>query len=189
MDAKRFDRFTKAFGIRLSRRTALSTGAALAGMTLAGPAAAPALAQEATPSAAGSGTDWLLLQRFARDKVAQAPDGAVLILDGGRGHRAPSLYRSAGPLDHRAGGRSLDLGGGSDLIPQTPPSWPCRRTGVPKWAVVVELLEAHATTKLAGQVTATVRVPGRREPGRSRQPDGGDRGATLWRRPPLHRLL
>ena len=37
MNPQRFDRFTRAFGTRLSRRTALSAGAALAGLTVTGP--------------------------------------------------------------------------------------------------------------------------------------------------------
>lgn len=82
MDSKRFDQFTKSMGHRLSRRSTLSAGAGLVGLTLAGSSVAPATAQEATPSPAGDGPAWLLLQRFAGATLSPEPDGASLLLEG-----------------------------------------------------------------------------------------------------------
>ncbi len=161
MSATRFDRVTKAFGTRLSRRTALAAGAGLGGLALASTQSRLAAAQEATPAAsppAEAGPAWLLLQRFAGATLSPGPDGAVLILTGVEPtvlaftDRPARLARSVPAAD--AWTWTAD--------PADPPNATLLAVpaeGGDEVALVVELL-APSYDEGAGQVTATVRVLG-----------------------------
>jgi hypothetical protein len=79
MQPTRFDRFSKAFSTRLSRRTALRGGAGLVGATVS-VAQLPATAQEASPvSGAEPASSFLYVQAFESGTLATDVEGWYLL--------------------------------------------------------------------------------------------------------------
>lgn len=92
MDPRRFDRVTKAFGTRLSRRSAISASVGLGSLALAGTPMVSANAQDATPAANPVAevekTSFLFLQTFAAGSLMPKPGAEgtyVLSLQGDHG--------------------------------------------------------------------------------------------------------
>jgi hypothetical protein len=92
MQPQRFDRFTKALGTRLSRRSALWASAGLGGLALTAVARSPMAAQDATPAASpvaeGEKTTFLFLQTFEGGSLVPKPGAEgtyVLSLQGDHG--------------------------------------------------------------------------------------------------------
>jgi hypothetical protein len=92
MDPQRFDRITRAFGTRFSRRSAMSTSVGLGSLALTSSPIVSANAQDATPAASpvveGEKTTFLFLQTFDGGSLMPKPgeEGIyVLSLQGDRG--------------------------------------------------------------------------------------------------------
>jgi hypothetical protein len=92
MDPKRFDRMTRVFGNRLSRRTAISASVGLGSVALTGSPLMSANAQDATPAASpvaeGEKSVFLFVQSFAGGSLMPKPgepESYVLSLQGEHG--------------------------------------------------------------------------------------------------------
>lgn len=157
MQPQRFDRLTQAFGLRLTRRSALTAGAGIGGLAIGSSSAASA-AEQSTPAPSGGEAAWLFVQHFERATLAPSADGAALTLDG----VGPSVLAFTDrPFRLVSAAQTGDMWGRA-IDPSNPPNAALLASpadGSPHQAVVVELLQA-AYDESGKRLNAVVRVIG-----------------------------